>query len=1016
MNSTEHEGHGAWSRVPTWDGSPATWRTFKREMQWWTSSLDLEATKKYNLAARWLMRHSGVVRQRGEEFSPEDLVYKPAESYVDPDTGETLVGEPEDILFGLNKLLDALEKMSGQTPLDRRGELRTVFYTNLSRRAGERVADFASRFRTTAADLKAEGVRLPDSELGWFLKEKLGLDALRKQMLETALAGREAYGDVESESLRLFRDLHLPDPLFKRLGSEAKGGGKLTVRRIFGVGRPPSSSATSTSGARTSEGSRRSSWSSLPASSFSRRTSVGSTRQVQVAEADEAEDQETEHEAETAAEEPKGERSFEEVLQAEVEQLAEEIAEAEEAGVDAETLEALECGPRIPRPDLRDLYLYGWTTQAQGRVFFDSGEKGDPECPKPGAGLGRKQPGKTKQAESYEANPPHDVMMISHAGLDLEQALRALDNAREALAMGIGYAVDKALVGALDSACNRTCAGEDWLRDYVEHVRAFAPDWVKAMMKTEPETENFRFGNGGTLPSRLRHKVPAVICDRVVFLWISTVPVNSLGLLIGRDALDCLQAVLDFSRRTLKCEVFGDNVPVTPLEKLTAGHLALPLAPERWPEKLPKARWHRMGLDGVLEMQLSCRLWTRHLLQRETVTAQGEHNHYMTEASACLAKLAYQFRHRGCDGSFQMPGKINLVRLFQRPQFGNAVPPTGPTTINPIDPCTRGVFLWRRFALRLIGRREWHYEGLRLWLVKRPSLRWLPVPYPAVSTVGEAMMNGGILPRRWGDRMFFAPASLVSLTWFRSRAGLEFCFLEDPMVSGMLAARFQKGRFTAMKNQAARAEAAEVAKNQDRLKAARQLIGPRGGLPVLKADLIKLATLLHIEVSDQDKVVDIRSKIRPLIVDLCASVPLDKTEQIPSGTHQTSLTTSSGAFVQNRNNFGNDTEQTLGPMSSGPSSSQVPESVTQSQPVWEANAMDLINRQMAAMDDRYQAMFNQLLTHVMQAQSVQPQAFDISAGDAPMEELSEDFQVVGPQPSHATLDPRTQMSGCLDLR
>ena len=611
--------------------------------------------------------------------------------------------------------------MSGQTPLDRRGELRTVFYTNLSRRAGERVADFASRFRTTAADLKAEGVRLPDSELGWFLKEKLGLDALRKQMLETALAGREAYGDVESESLRLFRDLHLPDPLFKRLGSEAKGGGKLTVRRIFGVGRPPSSSATSTSGARTSEGSRRSSWSSLPASSFSRRTSVGSTRQVQVAEADEAEDQETEHEAETAAEEPKGERSFEEVLQAEVEQLAEEIAEAEEAGVDAETLEALECGieasaealvsMREARSKLaevrKDRGYRGPTsatsTSTAGPHKPKAGSSsiaarkasskhpcydclgighwaGDPECPKPGAGLGRKQPGKTKQvriaervaesspgheaaqAESYEANPPHDVMMISHAGLDLEQALRALDNAREALAMGIGYAVDKALVGALDSACNRTCAGEDWLRDYVEHVRAFAPDWVKAMMKTEPETENFRFGNGGTLPSRLRHKVPAVICDRVVFLWISTVPVNSLGLLIGRDALDCLQAVLDFSRRTLKCEVFGDNVPVTPLEKLTAGHLALPLAPERWPEKLPKARWHRMGLDGVLEMQLSCRLWTRHLLQRETVTAQGEHNHYMTEASACLAKLAYQFRHRGCDGSFQMPGKINLVR------------------------------------------------------------------------------------------------------------------------------------------------------------------------------------------------------------------------------------------------------------------------------------------------------------------------------------------------------------------
>ena len=43
------------------------------------------------------------------------------------------------------------------------------------------------------SDLRAEGVKIPDSEVGWFFKEKLGLDALRRQLLEAALQGSEDY-------------------------------------------------------------------------------------------------------------------------------------------------------------------------------------------------------------------------------------------------------------------------------------------------------------------------------------------------------------------------------------------------------------------------------------------------------------------------------------------------------------------------------------------------------------------------------------------------------------------------------------------------------------------------------------------------------------------------------------------------------------------------------------------------------------------------------------------------------
>ena len=106
----DSSGYGAWSKVPTWDGYPLTWRSFKRKMAWWVSSLDFEATKRYHLAARWLLRQTGTVRQRGDKFSPSELKYQKGETLRDPETGEELVSVVEDPLAGLNKLMDALDK------------------------------------------------------------------------------------------------------------------------------------------------------------------------------------------------------------------------------------------------------------------------------------------------------------------------------------------------------------------------------------------------------------------------------------------------------------------------------------------------------------------------------------------------------------------------------------------------------------------------------------------------------------------------------------------------------------------------------------------------------------------------------------------------------------------------------------------------------------------------------------------------------------------------------------------
>lgn len=65
-----------------------------------------------------------------------------------------------------------------------------------------------------------------------FLREKVGLDGIRKQLLETALNGRETYDDVEREVLRLFKDLHAADPPQRRSFSQAEGKPGL-MQRFF---------------------------------------------------------------------------------------------------------------------------------------------------------------------------------------------------------------------------------------------------------------------------------------------------------------------------------------------------------------------------------------------------------------------------------------------------------------------------------------------------------------------------------------------------------------------------------------------------------------------------------------------------------------------------------------------------------------------------------------------------------------------------------------------------------------
>ncbi|CAE7503333.1 RE2, partial [Symbiodinium sp. CCMP2456] len=976
---------GVWSRCPTWDGSPLTWRAFKREMSWWISSLDLESTRKFNLAARFLMRQSGTVKQRGEEFSPEELEYQKAVTAPDPETGEEVTIIEEDLLAGL-KLLQALENLNGQSVLDRRGELRTQFYLHMARRPGERVADYATRFRTVISDMKTEGVKLPDSEVGWFFKEKLGLDALRRQLLDTALQGAEAYGTIEGECLRLFRDLHLQDPLFRRM---EKGSGRMTIKRIFG-GTAPSSAATS---APSTASSRRSSTMTSAGSAASSRRFA--PRQVQAAE---AESQEALEGEEPELEEQAGDNpSLEEVLQTEVQCLADEIAQAEEEGIDPAFCEALETEieasaealvsmreARVKLAEVRKDRGYkgpsvGTSSAASGKgrgkaaiaakkasgkhLCFDCGLpghwSGDPECTKPGAGLGRaKNKAAPKQVRVTEAET------TAHAVAEVEAL------AGKALAANV-LSQDKALVGALDSACNRTCAGEDWVQGYFEELKK-APDEVRDLVLSVEERESFKFGNGATLPSGVRYRLPAVIAGNLVGIWVSCVPVASLGLLLGRDLLDGLGGVLDFGQKTLRCKLFAGRPPV-PLERLMAGHLALGLIPDVWPT-VTRGRWRKLGPGGVLECNIGCSAWAAHLLQAAPQQTEDEpHNHNLTEASLELGMMAFHAvlctSAQNSEMTFDPKPPPTLCTTTSPEEhgetFGCALREDGPSST--ASPGSRPTSRRQVATDGATGPCAFRLEPRRCAPVVRKASRAALVALSlSLGVISGAVEAAG----GWdgGQRLF------------SSAMGGPRPFQFDDVGFNDLAAQpcgTQVRLLTPCSE-----EAATLAQEADRLQVARALVGPKGGMPTLKGDLVKLAALLHTPVGDKDTIKDIRNKLRPIVNDLCNKVPMPSTTSSASSAEHFVLISPPTSAVEVRPS----TLTSFGSMSPGPSapSARTPTTTTPAADPNTLNASTLNAHLMQVMDQRFQelgvrheAMFAQVLQHVMQLRmNPQPEAPD----------------------------------------
>ncbi|CAK9007904.1 unnamed protein product [Durusdinium trenchii] len=844
----------------------------------------------------------------------------------DPDTGEKIIRVEANPFAGLEKLMSALEATVGKSALDRKGELRAQYYQEIKRHPGERISAFCTRYRTLAAELKREGIHLHEEELGWMLKERLGLDPIRKQLLETALAGKEAYDLVETECLRLFRDLHTADPLHKSRQPEKAP----LLQRFLQSQTGPASSyrSSSTSASSMTPSSVRSfrtqssyGGNKPPFRKFGNNQGQPPQRQAYVAEMPNEEEAlvaEVDEEEELVPDDDgRGPTSIEEVLQAEAEQLASELQDLEDQGCDPQMLDELEAGMeqaaeslvtmREARTKIQEVKKdrgYGKAgsmtmkskphgnqvpKQKANTRCFDCGEPGhwagDAGCTKPGMGPGKPK-GKAKgnppsikqvrvaetlntehlppEDDAHEGGNANEVMMATHDSLFAHSLQEALKSEHTPT-----LATDKRFVGALDSACNRTCAGNVWLSFYLQALEK-ASKAVRQLIQTVEEDELFRFGNGGTQRSTIRYRLPMMVGSSMVLVWVSIVPVASLGLLLGRDFLSGIGAVLSFGRRKLRADLV--NGEMIDLGQLTAGHFCLSLQPATWPCPGPQ-RWRKMGQDGVIELQLnSMDWWSKQLRFRLSHfdgfhAAVAPHEHLMTEHGI---KAAMTAGAQAMQPDTKPPMQAPEIHDLTVGEYGSQV------------------LRWRRLILRLRAKAQWHAHGQLLWLFPRPYLRYAPLPYPSIShtqqweqqSVSMWRQKPRALPQQHHQRAIhfkaFTTQNLHELSQFRNRLGLEFAFMEDHLLQGMMAARSVKGMNQQLKREAikeAQAEAAEVTKKGEQLEAVRSLIGPRGGLPSLKADLVKLAALFNIPVEAKMTNDELKNLCRPMVNELTVKSP-----------------------------------------------------------------------------------------------------------------------------------------------
>ncbi len=136
---------------------------------------------------------------------------------------------------------------------------------------------------------------------------------------------------------------------------------------------------------------------------------------------------------------------------------------------------------------------------------------------------------------------------------------------------------------------------------------------------------------------------------------------------------------------------------------------------------------------------------------------------------------------------------------------------------------------WRRMVLRKLCAWSWHCQAVLLWLIRRPELRGYSVPYPCVEDTKHYLRE---------HHKEITSNLLSSLVELRTKMGYQLSFLTKlHILKGIMK--------TGTSNKIKQAATKEVSAPGPWLPAGLPL-GPRGGLPRSKPELLELAHTLRV--------------------------------------------------------------------------------------------------------------------------------------------------------------------------
>ena len=110
--------------------------------------------------------------------------------------------------------------------------------------------------------------------------------------------------------------------------------------------------------------------------------------------------------------------------------------------------------------------------------------------------------------------------------------------------------------------------------------------------------------------------------------------------------------------------------------------------------------------------------------------------------------------------------------------------------------------------------------------------------------------------------------SLKDCVYLRSLMGLKLAFLEDATLSKAIAALTSKPRKQLQEAVVVETQRLLQLTQEEKSMQLRALLGPKGGLPRLKDEILKVAALLNITTSGDDTVEVLKSQISPMVKEL----------------------------------------------------------------------------------------------------------------------------------------------------